>query len=113
MLKNRKGQSTAEYAIIMGLVVAVAAGVLQVALKGGIRKKNDQAVDYLLDQGNTYLTTTPQAVQMFSQEARQTTVSNVGYVDTSVLDKGGAEKKQQTQSTSSTSIAVELINATN
>ncbi len=47
-LLGRKGQSTAEYAILIGLVAAIAAGFLSVSLKGAVRSKNEQATNYLL-----------------------------------------------------------------
>ena len=52
MFLTKKAQSTAEYAIIIGLVVAVAAGVLSVAVKGGIRHQNKRAMNVLLDAGS-------------------------------------------------------------
>jgi hypothetical protein len=46
MLRNlRKGQSTAEYAIVIGLVIA-AAVAMQVYVKRGIQGKIRDAVDY-------------------------------------------------------------------
>ena len=45
MLLKVKGQSTAEYAILIALVAAVAAGFLSVSLKVAIRNKNQQASD--------------------------------------------------------------------
>jgi len=112
MLLRKKGQSTAEYAILLGVVVAVAAGILQVALKGGMRQKNKQALDYMVTAGDTDIPTAANAkADLYSQEYRQTTVKKADYVDKSVLEKGGAEKKQQKQTTETESISLETINA--
>jgi hypothetical protein len=110
MFLRKKAQSTAEYAITLGLVIAVAAGVLQVALKGGMRQKNKQAMNYMLDAGSNLLTTADQGEKIYSQEARSTTIkSGTDFVDTIVMNKGGAEKKYQQQKTKSESTSVELI----
>lgn len=114
MFLTKKGQSTAEYAIVFALVVAVAAGVLQVALKGGIRQKNKQALNYLLTAGDTttaFNSTADQSVDLFSQDWRQTTIDTSGFKDERVMLKGGAEKRIQNQTTASESVSVELINA--
>jgi len=117
MLFRKKGQSTAEYAIVIGLVIAVAAGVLQVALKGGIRQKNKQALDFMLNAGNNvteFSDTTGVDVALYSQDYRQTTVKGgADYVDESVMAKGGAEKKYQKQATETTAVSVETIDASN
>jgi len=114
MLLRKKGQSTAEYAIIIGLVVAVAAGVLQVALKGGIRQKNKQAMDYMLSAGqNVGEFTAPTAgaldAETYSQDYRQTTVLKDQYKDEAVLEKGGAEQRLQQQHSKTDSVTVESI----
>jgi len=112
MIFNKRAQSTAEYAILLGLVVAVAAGVLQVALKGGMRQKHSQAMRLLMDAGKDNLTTTADNATLFSEEFRQTTVKAADYADKAVLQKGGAEKRYQTQTTSTVSVSLEKINAT-
>jgi hypothetical protein len=114
MFLKKKGQSTAEYAIVIGLVVAVAAGILQIALKGGIRQKNTQAMNYMLGAGNDQLNATDVQAAMFSQDYRQTQVlGGDAYVDESVMQKGGSEKKIQRQATTTTSVSVETLNASN
>ena len=55
---TRKAQSTAEYAITIGIVVAVVAGVMSVALKGGMRKKATQATDLLKNSGTATVSDT-------------------------------------------------------
>lgn len=111
MFFNKKAQSTAEYAIVIGLVVAVAAGVLSVALKGGIRQKNKQALNLLIAAGNDdgLNTAASQAEALFSQDYRQTTIAEDTFKDQTVMRKGGAQLSHQKQDTTSTSIGVELI----
>lgn len=117
MFLRRKGQSTAEYAIIIGLVIAVAAGILQVALKGGIRQKNKQALDFMLNAGNDtpgFEKSTTADVSLYSQDYRETTVKgDKDYVDESVLEKGGSEKKYSKQKTETTSVSIETIDPAN
>jgi len=111
MFLNRKGQSTAEYAIVIGLVIAVAAGALQIALKGGIRQKNKQAMDHLINAGDDLLPTAGASEKLFSQDYRKTTVDHATYRDTTVTHKGGAAESYQRQDTDTTAISVELIDA--
>jgi len=112
MLKT-KGQSTAEYAIVIGLVIAVAAGILQVALKHGIASKNSQAVDWMLTSGDNALGTTvdDSSVALYTQDLRKTTVDADSYEDTSVMSKGGKEEKKQSQTTDTTAVSIETIDA--
>ncbi len=113
MFLRNKGQSTAEYAIVIGLIIAVAAGILGIALKGGIRQRSKQATDYLLGAGSASLQSqiegNPDAT-IFSQEYSQTKVlGGDEYADESVLEKGGSEKRYQKQATNTTSVSVETI----
>ncbi|MDD5155803.1 MAG: hypothetical protein PHF11_04880 [Candidatus Omnitrophica bacterium] len=113
MFLRKKAQSTAEYAILIGLVVAVAAGILQVALKGGIRQKNKQALDFLVASGNqTMSQALSQAgtatLQQYTEEVRQTKVlGGADYVDKALLEKGGAEKRYQKQVTKTTEVTID------
>ena len=114
MFFNQKGQSTAEYAIVFGLVIAVAAGILQVALKGGLRQKNKQALDYMLTAGsdNTELAAADGegSIALYNQDFRETTVKGgESYVDQSVLKQGGAEEKKQVQQTETKAVSIETI----
>lgn len=115
MFLRKKGQSTAEYAIVIGLVIAVAAGVLQVALKGGIRHKNKQALDFMLNAGNDnpdFHEATSPDVSLYSQDYRQTEVKGGDdYVDETVMAKGGKEEKHQKQTTEASSVNIETIEA--
>ncbi len=88
MRLSRKAQSVAEYAIVIALVAAVAAGVMQMMLKGGMRTKSKQAVNYLLDAGNDTLTNDA-SVTLFSSEGSATNVTADSYTKT--MRKGGGE----------------------
>jgi len=114
MFLRKKAQSTAEYAITLGLVVALAAGVLQIALKGGIRQKHRQALNVLIEAGNAEgLPTTDATAYTFTQENRETKVlGGAAYDDTSVMKKGGLEKKRQLQTTETNSVAIETMTGT-
>ncbi|TRZ95610.1 hypothetical protein D4R78_03020 [bacterium] len=107
MFLGRKGQTTAEYAILIGLVVAVAAGILQVALKGGIRKKNKQALDYMLTAGNNQLPAGTGDIDIYTQEYRKTDIFKEGFQDKTVMQKGGFEGRKQQQKTLTESVEVE------
>jgi hypothetical protein len=112
MFLRKKGQSTAEYALVIGLVIAVVAGVLQVALKGGIRQKNKQAMDYLLGAGNNDLSTlTPQSEAIYTQDYRDTTIKADTFKDRAIMRKGGAEEKEQVQETTTDAVTLETIDA--
>lgn len=113
MFLRKKAQSTAEYAIVIGLVVALAAGVLQVALKGGMRKKNKQAVNYLLSAGEDDLLSADGDIDIYSQDRRETNRLSAGYRDTTVLKKGGAQESIQRQSTTSESESYEMMDSLN
>lgn len=122
MLLKLKGQSTAEYAILIALVAAVAAGFLSVSLKGAMRNKNQQASDYLMKAGVDDRTGTAllsgfgdeNVVPLYTQEVTKTQVSGGdAYKNVSVMEKGGAEKKYQKQTTTSEAISVETLDANN
>jgi len=75
MLKlMRKGQSTAEYAIVIGLVIA-AAVAMQVYVKRGIQGKVKDAVDNTLQAGQYepyYLSTTSDSSRTENNTANTT-----------------------------------------
>lgn len=112
MFFHKKGQATTEYAIGFGLIIALVAGVLGVALKGAIRDKNTQAVNYLLRQGSEILNETG-TTPLYTQEVRSTQVlgGDEQYKDISVLKKGGAEEKLQKQTTKTSSVSIETLKA--
>lgn len=112
MFLTKKAQSTAEYAIALGLVVAVAAGVLQVALKGGIRQKNKQALNYMLNAGSNieeFSSVENQNVSLFTEDFRTTEIDSANYVDERLMNKGGEEKARQYQETNTTAVSIEKI----
>ncbi|MBU1998952.1 MAG: hypothetical protein KKE64_05600 [Candidatus Omnitrophica bacterium] len=116
MRLREKGQSTAEYAILIGLVVAVAAGFLSVSLKGAMRSKNEQATNLLLVAGDDVLGsygTGASDIPLYVQEVSKTTVQASDYINTAVLEKGGSEKKLQKQTTQTTAVSVETLDGTN
>ena len=121
MLLKLKGQSTAEYAILIALVAAVAAGFLSVSLKGAIRNKNQQASDYLTQAGVDERTGTAllagygadNVVPLYTQEVSKTILEGGDdkYRNVSVLEKGGSEKRYQKQTTKSEAVSVETLEA--
>ena len=58
-MRNRKGQSTAEYAIVIGLVIA-AAVAMQVYVKRGIQGKVKDATDFVDADAGSVVGTTSQ-----------------------------------------------------
>lgn len=124
MFLRKKAQSTAEYAIALGLVVAVAAGVLQVALKKGIVQKQAQALDILSKAGKTTTytdslgnaisfdsTLTSGNIAIYGQDWRQTDVS--ANTNKSTLYKGGKEERYGKQDSSTSSVSVETLDKVN
>ena len=106
----RKGQSTAEYAITIGLVVAVVAGVMQVALKGGMRKKSKQALNFMMDAGDDALSQyEDRDMALYQQDYRTTQVDADSYADEYLMEKGGAEKRYQQRTSETTGYSVELM----
>jgi hypothetical protein len=110
MFLHKKGQSTAEYAIVIGLVIAVTAGILQATLKGGITQKHKQGMNYMLTAGNDELGSASEATTpLYTQEFRKTVVDSGDYEDVSVMKKGGLEEKKQVQTTETTAVSIETI----
>jgi len=118
MLLRTRGQSTAEYAILIALVAAVAGGFLSVSLKGAIRGKNQQASDYLMQAGVDAKSGTDllsgygdtNEVPLYTQEVSKTMVKGGDdFKNVSVLEKGGAEKKYSKQTTESEALSVETL----
>lgn len=112
MFIRKKAQSTAEYAIAVGLVIAIAAGILQIALKGGIRKKSTEATNFLANAGRSVsaYSGSPAFTATYSvTEDRTTTVNATDYVDEAVMRKGGAELKRAVQTTETGSSSTEVM----
>lgn len=117
MFIHKKGQSLSEYAITLGLVVAVVAGILSTTVKGGMRHKQQQAMKYLIDAGNDDLPSYDDAfatdIPLYSEEYRKTDVlGGSNFVDESVLKKGGLENKFQKQTTATTAVSIEKLDPT-
>jgi len=113
MILNRRAQSTAEYAVLIGLVAAVTAGVLSVALKGAIRQKNKQAMGVLLDAGGTELSGSGKNAATFTEQySTDTLYGGSDFVSQKVMKRGGLEESIQKQKVEKETIAVESINET-
>jgi len=119
MLLKNKAQSTAEYAILIGVVAAIAAGFLSVALKGGVRAKNQQAMNVLMDAGGnvtewaTAGTTTNISVPLYTQEQTVTKVQAAGFKDKAVMYKGGKIEKESQQQTATNTVSIETLDDNN
>ena len=125
LVRLRKAQSTAEYAITLGLIIAVVTGVLGAALKAGMRKKGAQTVDLLKDAAtgddsgdralaeglDTNTTGIHLAgggnISIYNQQYRNTQIT--GSDSTSVMHRGGGEEKIQNQTSSTSSVEVETL----
>lgn len=107
---KRKGQSVSEYAIVLGLIIAIAAGVSQILLKGALRDKQQRAVSYLNNAGSAILPATSTPV-LYNQEIRQTKIkSGDTFLDQTVMKKGGGEEKIQLQEQETASSSIETLN---
>ncbi|MBI4707613.1 MAG: hypothetical protein HY761_06780 [Candidatus Omnitrophica bacterium] len=123
MFLSKRAQSTAEYAITLGLVVAVAAGFLSVALKGGIRDKSTQSLNFLQQAGGkedkandsdfdlSSYSTSGSDQSLYTQDLRKTTVDDKTFVDKSILHKGGKEDREQSQTTTTSAVSIETLDA--
>ncbi len=91
----RKGQSTAEYAIVIGLVIA-AAVAMQVYVKRGIQSKVKDAVDSTLQAGQYepyYLTTSNSSTRNLNNSE---TTSTGGGVARTLSDTSNSTATQST-----------------
>lgn len=118
LLKGIKGQSTAEYGVLFGVIIAIAAGALTVSLKNAIQSKHDKSLEFMLGAGTTTLEDALEggegheaALAIFAtgEEVRQTTTDNTTYRDERVRHKGGAEQAIQLQDTATDSVAINKI----
>jgi hypothetical protein len=125
LVRLRKAQSTAEYAITLGLIIAVVTGVLGAALKAGMRKKGAQTVELLGgsgvekedgtgiavssvgDSGGVVLSSSAGNISIYNQQYRNTQISASD--STSVMHRGGGEEKIQNQTSSTSSVEVETL----
>ena len=134
MLSGKRAQSTAEYAITIGIVVAVVAGVMSVALKGGMRQKATQATDLLKSSGTVAVTNMDTSIDanmqaqmgitagsgllskasennltVYEGDARHTTVQT--QESESILKKGGALSSSSNSVSNTSSVNYESYNA--
>ena len=97
----RKGQSTAEYAIVIGLVIG-AAVAMQVYVKRGIQGKMKDAVDYTDTDAVGVLGTTKQYEPYYSRSTMSgTRISSGG----EKLSTGGAVDRTMSDSTTRIGLA--------
>ena len=131
MLLSKKAQSTAEYAITIGIVVAVVAGVMSVALKGGMRQKATQSTDFLKNTGTTLLagstdsnitgamgitegsvlnaTASDANFTVYEGDARHTQVTRQD--SESIMKKGGAQTSSSNSESQTNTFNYEAYNA--
>lgn len=89
----RKGQSTAEYAIVIGLVVA-AAVAMQVYVKRGIQSKIKDAVDGTLGAGQYepyYLTTSNTSTRNLNNSEATSTGGGVARTVSDASNSSGSQ----------------------
>ena len=101
----RKGQSTAEYAIVIGLVIA-AAVAMQIYVKRSLQAKVKDAVDYN-DPTATSMLTTSQYEPYYAGSAM---TSTRGASDTESTTAGGGVSRTSTDTSSR--IGTQTISAT-
>ncbi|MBU0547987.1 MAG: hypothetical protein KJ710_01080 [Candidatus Omnitrophica bacterium] len=94
----RKGQSTAEYAIVIGLVIA-AAVAMQIYVKRSLQGKVKDAVDYNDPAASGILGTTTQYEPYYSTSAMNATRSSTDTEDTAT---GGSVARTTVDSSSRT-----------
>jgi hypothetical protein len=114
MFLRKKAQSMAEYAVILGLVVAVAAGILSSFVRTGMRMKGAQALRYLLDAGSNTtgggIGNASSGMMSADESWSQSQLSDV--TSTSNLQRGGSQERRQTQTSTTDSIEIEKVNVT-
>ena len=94
----RKGQSTAEYAIVIGLVIA-AAVAMQVYVKRGLQGKVKDATDYVDSDAATVLGNTTQ-YEPYYQGSDMTGTRNASNQEQSAA--GGAVNRTDTETSTRT-----------
>lgn len=104
---RKRGQSTAEYAILISLIIAVAAALGGV-LRAGLAGKHGQALNILYGAGNgTELTTAPKYSGVtFEEQIRASEVLKDNYTDVEVMKKGGAVERKRAQRVASEEITL-------
>ncbi|MBL7130227.1 MAG: hypothetical protein ISS45_02275 [Candidatus Omnitrophica bacterium] len=112
MLFYKKGQSTVEYSIAFATVVALAAGVLAVAFKGGAKAQEEKALYFLADAGSAYsefYSPTSTDKKMYGQEWAKTTVDAADFTDKTTMRQGGSIVSQQIQTSETQRVVVETL----
>ena len=95
-LFNRKGQSTAEYAIVLGLVIAAVIG-MQTYVRRGLQGRIRDAVDHVsaeADVGGTMLTFSGEQYTPYYQRSEFTTTR--GSASTATVTQGGGVREDLT-----------------
>ncbi|MFC1708475.1 hypothetical protein ACFL2J_00245 [Candidatus Omnitrophota bacterium] len=86
LLNNRRGQNTAEYAILIGVIVA-AAIAMQIYVRRGMQARMKDAVDYSLNARD------PEGVQVFTTSQFEPSQSESSFETT--IDSDTWEATQQ------------------
>lgn len=106
-IRNKKAQNTAEYAIVIGLVVAVAIG-MQTYIKRGLQGRIADAVNHVgagADVGGTDLTFSGQQFEPTFRDSSYDTTTDASETMNTAL--GGAVTKTVDQSTDRTGYETE------
>ena len=93
--RKRLGQSTAEYAIVIGLVIA-AALAMQIYVKRGLQGKVKDAVDYK-DSGDSVTGKTTQYEPYYTQSSMSSTQAATNKEN--VATGGGVSRTEETTAT--------------
>lgn len=96
LINRKKAQTVAEYAILIGLVIAAITGV-QFFVKTGIQRQIKDAVDYLSDKGLG-----PSATKMDMTGITAETITNQDIDEKEQLRKAGVVKRDSTGNVVST-----------
>jgi Flp pilus assembly pilin Flp len=106
LFRNKKAQSTAEYAILIGLVVAAVVGMqtyVKRGIQGRVKDAGDAHTKGIADADWSNISQTPATMlNQYESEglsARSTSTTVAGSKDTSSLDKGGKVTRTTDQTT--------------
>lgn len=96
-LRSNKGQNTAEYAIVIALIIG-AAIAMQTYVKRGLQGRTKDATDYMANQTNT-IGATQQYEPYYMQSDVTTTASNAQNKNTATGGAVSSTGQAQTQQT--------------